>query len=81
MIRFLMILVLALAPGPAVAGGVFHRSYYSHTPVRSVQIGPRGVPRVGGVSVRSGGRRQISRIRGADGSVNQNFYFDSWVVW
>lgn len=75
--RILIILVLALAARPAWGGSLFARSYYSHEPVRPVQIGPRPVAWAPGVVVRSGSRRVQSGIRDRYGS-SQYTYFESW---
>ncbi len=57
----ILTLILALAPSTVRGGSLFARSYYTHEPVRAVQIGPRPVPRAPGAVVRWGVRRQVDR--------------------
>lgn len=64
---------------------LFERSYYSHTPEKPVQVGPRapiGGPqftRPQGVAATSGWRMQRNQIRVGGQIVDQTYIWDTWI--
>lgn len=87
MIRHLLI-ALSLCLLPAVSAQadswIFNRSYYSHYPMQTVQVGRQNgagpvFTRPTGQFVRGGFRNVRSTIQTPYGSYDQINYFESWI--
>jgi hypothetical protein len=78
------VIVISACASTAQAGGsMFHRSYYSHDPVRAVKVGsrPGSVPHVNAANggyARFGFRRLQSRIPDRYGSGDTYVFFETW---
>ena len=77
-------IVLATCSTSTQAGtAMFHRSYYSHDPVRPVKVGsrPGSVPHVNAATggyVRGGVRRLHVRMPDRYGAGDQYIFFEAW---
>ncbi|MCE9605627.1 MAG: hypothetical protein K8U03_12100 [Planctomycetia bacterium] len=82
-----VVVVLGALPRAEAGNYLFERSYYSHAPAKTVEIGPAAHrvptgpyfsgPR--GVAVNSGYRLQRSIMRVGGNVVDQTYNWDSWV--
>jgi hypothetical protein len=77
------VVITASASSAQAGSSMFHRSYYSHDPVRAVKVGsrPGSVPHVNAINggyVRFGFRRLQSRIPDRYGAGDTYVFFETW---